>query len=260
MENNDHIEDINGLDINGIEPLEPFFEFLEMLISRYGSFGIAAAMFAESSGVPFASSLVLLTAGTMILRGTCSFYNVLIASTIGITLGSIFSYCVGLLGSILGKAVKTNVMHIMHIKANETNHSESKQSKSRARILSLWKKYGNFSIFMAQLWGFTRTYVSFPAGAMHMNFPLFIIYTFLGGAVFSLMTITLSIVLTGAMGLILTMLKSLADLSPWLLTIPAALLLIFLYFYFYRRKRIDFSYFSSLWGRFKQRLSRNYYK
>ncbi|MFO7951657.1 MAG: DedA family protein [Bacillota bacterium] len=252
MDNIETMENVNN--INGIEALEPLFEFIEMLITKYGSLGIAAAMFAESAGVPFASSLVLITAGTMILRGSSTFLNIFIASTLGITLGSIFSYWVGLLGSILGRVVKTN---IFHYKKNKKSWEEIPASKSKARILELWKKHGNFSIFMAQLWGFTRTYISFPAGAMHMNLGLFIGYTFLGGAVFSLMTIGLSMVLTGAIGLILSILKPLAELSPWLLTIPAALVIIFIYIYFYRNHRLKFSIFSRLWGRFMNRFTRN---
>jgi membrane protein DedA with SNARE-associated domain len=52
---------------------------------------------------------------------------------------------------------------------------------------------------MAQLWGFSRTFISFPAGAMHMNIYLFVIYTFLGGSIFSLLAILASIALTRTM-------------------------------------------------------------
>ncbi len=246
--------------MDNIEILEPLYDYLEMLISRYGALGIAAAMFAESAGVPFASSLVLLTAGSMILRGSCSFFNIFIASTIGITLGSICSYCIGLGGSVLGRAVKIRRINKQSNLRNNQQNNTNKEKDSQNRILQLWKKYGNFSIFMAQLWGFSRTYISFPAGAMHMNFGLFIIYTFLGGAVFSLMTIGLSIVLTSTMGLVLAFLKSLAELSPWLLVIPASLLVLLIYWYFYRNKRIDFSIFSSLLSRCKSKINRNYYK
>ncbi len=215
-----------------VEPLEYLNEILQFLIGKYGAWGIAAAMFAESAGVPFASAIVLLTSGSMILKSGVSFWLILIASTVGITLGSIFSYILGLLGSMLGHTVRTNLFHY------NPELSENATVKPRSGIMRLWFKYGNFSIFMAQLWGFTRTFISYPAGAMHMNFYLFTLYTFLGGAIFSLLAIALSIALTGTMGLTLRMLRSLAELTPWLLTIPAVLIpIIFYYFFSIKRKR-----------------------
>lgn len=214
--------------IEVIEPLEPVYDILEMLISRYGAFGIGVAMFAESAGLPFASAIVYLTAGTMILRGTVSFWSIFWYSTIGITLGSIVSYFIGLLGSFAGRAVKNSLFHVKH------NPGLIKKSSNKSRMATLWDKYGNFSIFMAQLWGVTRTFGSFPAGAMHVNFLLFILYTFLGGAIFSLMSIAISLALTGTMGLAIRLLRSLADLSPWLLLIPAAIIIAVIYF-FYRK-------------------------
>jgi len=231
--------------------LEPIYESIELLISNYGSLGVGVAMFAESAGVPFASSIVFLTAGTMILRGSCSFWSIFISSTIGITLGSIFSYTIGLLGSMVGHAVKGRFNHGRNF-FNHPCSSRGEGIKRRSKVLSLWDKYGNFSIFMGQLWGFSRTFISFPAGAMHMNFYLFIIYTFLGGALFSLLTIGASIVLTGTMSIMLRTLKTLFDFSPWLLLIPAVLLPLLIYFYRCRGWKINFSIFRAYWCRFKK--------
>ena len=226
MPNSDVFENIEQ-----IEPLEPVFEFLEMLISRYGLAGIAAAMFAESAGLPFASIVVLLTAGTMILRGSFSFLTVFLASTIGITLGSIFSYIIGLLGSMAGTAVKAGFLH--HPPRIELEKDKSEQS----HIARLWKKYGNFSIFMAQLWGITRTFGSFPAGAMHVNFFLFVIYTFLGGALFSFLYVASSIVLTGTMGVAYNLLRSILEISPWLFAAFILILAAAIFLILYRRRK-----------------------
>ncbi len=235
-----------------LEFLEPVYESIELLISRYGSLGIGVAMFAESAGVPFASSIVFLTAGTMILRGTCSFWSIFVSSTIGITLGSIFSYLLGLLGSIVGHAVKDRFNGNNGSSLFKSRRPSAGSIRHRSRILSLWDKYGNFSIFMGQLWGFSRTFISFPAGAMHMNFYLFLIYTFLGGALFSLLTIGTSIILTGTMSIMLKTLKTIFDFSPWLLLIPAALIAAFIYYYRYRGWKMNFSVFIAYWCRLKK--------
>jgi membrane protein DedA with SNARE-associated domain len=88
---------------------------------------------------------------------------------------------------------------------------------------------------MAQLWGFSRTFISFPAGAMHMNIYLFVIYTFLGGTIFSLLAILASIALTRTMRYTIMALKAIAGLSPWLITIPVILMLLAIYYFFYRK-------------------------
>ncbi len=226
-----------------VEPFESIFEITELLIARYGAIGIGAAMFAESAGVPFASAIVLLTSGTMILRGTVSFWTIFISSTLGITFGSIFSYLIGMLGSLVGKKVKINLF-------GQTVHKDTPiktDQGSRSRVMALWEKYGNFSIFMAQLWGVTRTFISFPAGAMHMNFYLFILYTFLGGAIFSLIAIGASIALTGTMGLTIKLLRMLAGLSPWLLLILLALLIAFILLYYNKKKKSNSPFIFQTW-------------
>ncbi|MGI6097464.1 MAG: hypothetical protein ACOYBM_05030 [Dethiobacteria bacterium] len=64
-------------------------------------------------------------------------------------------------------------------------------------------RYGNFSIFCAQLFGTTRTFISLPAGATKINLGHFIVYTTLGGILFSIVAISFSLVLTRFWGLII---------------------------------------------------------
>lgn len=72
---------------------------LSKLIDQFGLAGIAAAMFAESAGVPFASAVVIATAGSLVLSGKFSVWSILLASTLGITAGSVCSYCIGLVST-----------------------------------------------------------------------------------------------------------------------------------------------------------------
>lgn len=248
------MKELNG-SIEALEQIEVFdyiFEMLDMLISRFGALGIAAAMFAESAGVPFASAVVLLASGTMILRGTVSFWSILIASTVGITLGSIFSYLVGMLGSMLGSKVKSSLFH------KPGHYYEKAPKRKPSKMTRLWLRYGNFSIFMAQLWGVTRTFMSYPAGAMHMNIYIFIIYTFLGGALFSLIAIGLSITLTSTVGLTIKMIRFLSDLSPWLIAVPVIFVVISIYLYFHCFKDKSIQYYRIYWKeKFTRVLKRN---
>lgn len=211
--------------MENIEPFESIYEMLEALVARYGALGISAAMFLESAGVPFASTVVIVVSGSLILRGTVSFWSIFFASTMGITLGSALSYLLGMAGSALGRAARNS--HIYPFQHN--HHRTSDLPPGGSKISHMWRKYGNFSVFMAQFWGVTRTFISYPAGAMHMKFTLFIIYTFLGGSLFSLLLIALSIALTQSLGLTIKILKALVGLPPWLLfLLPVLLVIMFL--------------------------------
>ncbi|MEW5785502.1 MAG: VTT domain-containing protein [Bacillota bacterium] len=203
--------------------IEQIIAFLGQIVNQYGSLGIAAAMFAESAGVPFASAVIFITSGGMILSGKISFWSILLASTAGITLGSVCGYSIGFISIKAGRVLKNTFLSRFFARPVRPHR--------QSRIYSFWEKYGSFSVFMGQFWGVTRTFISFPAGAMHMNILLFIIYTTLGGALFSLFAIGLSMLLTGFMGLLLKYLKLLLALPPWFWAGLGLLLLTAIIFY-----------------------------
>ena len=204
-------------------------EFCGGLVQKYGALGVAIAMLIESAGVPFTSSVVLVAAGGMILSGRAEFWMLFLASTVGIIVGSLISYLVGFLGERLGYLVGNQVRNR---RKAETPDGRPPRMK---KIYTFLEKYGTYSIFAGQLWGVTRTFISFPAGAMHMNLFVFIVSTALGGALFSLWIIGWSIILTGAAGLLLRLLKIITSLSPW--TWPALLLCAAALVYLFFKKR-----------------------
>jgi membrane protein DedA with SNARE-associated domain len=231
-----------------LEVLEQISIYLGQLVQRYGSLGIAAAMFAESAGVPFASAVVILTSGTMIFSGKVSFWSIFLSSTGGITLGSIFSYMIGYFSSYMGRLIKKSFLQ------RQRKMPDKPHPYRRSRIYMLWERYGSFSIFMGQFWGVTRTFISFPAGAMHMNILLFIIYTSLGGAIFSLFAIGFSIILTGAAGLLLKYFRLFLSLPPWFWGVFILVLVGLIYLY--RRLGLKFSLIP-LWQRGREWFLRN---
>jgi len=180
------------------------------LVSKYGAWGVAAAMLIESVGVPFASTVVLLTAGSMILSGRAGFWLLLLASTAGIILGSVISYILGYLGGSIGRVVGNRFFN------RRPKEPAPGRSAAFSKVYPFIEKYGTYSIFAGQLWGVTRTFISFPAGVLHMNLLLFIVYTTLGGAIFSLWVIGWSVIFTRAAGLLFRLLGILNSLSPWI--------------------------------------------
>ncbi|MCR3922160.1 MAG: VTT domain-containing protein, partial [Firmicutes bacterium] len=152
---------------------------LLIVTQQYGVFGLGLGMFLESIGIPFASAFVALTAGTLITSGKTTFFEVLLITTTGLTLGSIVSYYIGYWGSLLGR-----------------NFTEKKKDKlENSPFLKQYKRWGEIAILFAQLFGTTRTWASIPAGIMKMKFSKFILFTIIGGAIYCALAISFSLVL-----------------------------------------------------------------
>lgn len=228
-----------------VELLTELQEFGGDLVTRYGAWGVAAAMMLESAGVPFVSTAVLLTAGGMILSGRAEFWVLLGTSTAGIVMGSMISYLVGYLGGNVGRVMG----RLFNRRSSKNPRCGPAAPTFMARIYPFMEKYGSGSIFIGQLWGVTRTFISFPAGAMRMNLSLFILYTALGGAAFSLWIVGWSFLLTGAAGLLFKLLKMFHTLAPWLWALLPILALFLLYLYYRNGWKLSFPF---LPGRFKK--------
>lgn len=159
---------------------ESLIDTLTEFALEYGVIGLALGMFFESIGVPATSVVLELASGTLIAQGRTTFLEAVIISTAGLALGSTLSYYIGYYGiRIFGRV-------------NPDAQSDAK--KSRAHNLLI--KHGEVTILFAQLFGATRTWVSLPAGAMGINFPRFLMYTIIGGAIYCSLVIGLSVVLT----------------------------------------------------------------
>lgn len=155
-----------------------FLQQLTSITQNYGVFGLGLGMFFESLGIPFASALVALTAGTLIATGKTSFWEVLLITTTGLTMGSLVSYYIGFWGGKLGRYF--------------SNPCQQEQS---GRFTKQYKRWGELSVLFAQLFGTTRTWVSLPAGAMKMKLQRFILYTAVGGAIYCALAIGFSMIL-----------------------------------------------------------------
>ena len=129
------------------------------LVSKYGAWGVAAAMLIESVGVPFASTVVLLTAGSMILSGRAGFWLLLLASTAGIILGSVISYILGYLGGSIGRVVGNRFFN------RRPKEPAPGRSAAFSKVYPFIEKYGTYSIFAGQLWGSPVPLSLFPPGS-----------------------------------------------------------------------------------------------
>lgn len=144
------------------------------IFAHFGYAGIVFLMALESSVVPVPSELVIPPAGILAARGQMNLLLVIIAGVIGSLLGAIICYWISWL---LGRAVililaDHKFARILHITPAKVEQAEK-----------FFLKYGNISIFIGRLLPVVRHLISIPAGFSKMNFGKFVLYTFLGSAI-----------------------------------------------------------------------------
>lgn len=139
-------------------------------------------MFLESTGIPFASMPAFASTGYLLSEGKFNFWWAVLIGGLGNALGSTVSYCLGyFFGNIVRRKRKSH-----------------KLAEREERLQSYIEKYGTKTIFFAQLIGFARVFISFPAGLLKMDFKKFFVATLLGGMIF---VIYFSLVTTHLIGL-----------------------------------------------------------
>jgi len=144
------------------------------IFAHFGYAGIIFLMALESSVVPVPSELVIPPAGILAARGQMSLLLVIAAGVFGSLLGAIICYWISWL---LGRAVililaDHKFARILHITPAKVEQAEK-----------FFLKYGNISIFIGRLLPVVRHLISIPAGFSKMNFGKFVLYTFLGSAI-----------------------------------------------------------------------------
>jgi membrane protein DedA with SNARE-associated domain len=135
-------------------------------IAALGYWGIALGMAIESANIPLPSEIILPFGGYLVSTGQLNFFWTAMAGTVGGTVGSVLSYVLGLYG---GRPFL--LKYGRYIGMSQKNFA----------IAENWfMRYGEATVFFTRLMPIIRTFISLPAGISGMNFPRFVLYTFLG--------------------------------------------------------------------------------
>lgn len=144
----------------------PVVERLVAFIASLGYWGIAIGMALESANIPLPSEVILPFGGYLASTGRLSFFGAAMAGTLGGTVGSIISYFLGLWG---GRPFLLRYGRYLGI------------NRHHLELAERWfYRYGEATVFFTRLLPVVRTFISLPAGVAAMNFPRFVLYTFLG--------------------------------------------------------------------------------
>ncbi len=156
--------------------------FLNGLYGAVGYLGVLVAMAIESAMVPLPSELILPYAGFLISDGTkieplshgaWSFWIVVIAATLGNTIGSLIAYAIGAWG---GRPFLERYGRYLLIRPHEIELADR-----------FFDRYGAATAFFSRLLPIVRTFISFPAGVARMPLGRFVAYSTAGAFFWSIL-------------------------------------------------------------------------
>jgi membrane protein DedA with SNARE-associated domain len=158
--------------------------FLNGLYGEVGYLCVTVAMAIESAMVPLPSELILPYAGFLVsdptkleplTRGPWSFWVVVVAATIGNTVGSLIGYAIGAWG---GRPFLERWGRYLLIRPHELDIADR-----------FFARYGPATAFISRLLPIVRTFISFPAGVARMTLATFIAYSTAGAFLWSILLV-----------------------------------------------------------------------
>lgn len=145
------------------------------LIEGGGYWGIAFLMVIENVIPPIPSELIMGLGGIAVARGRMEFWPLLLAGTVGSTLGNCFWYW---LGRSLGyERLRPFVDRFERWLTIEWQDVEY--------IVRFFQQHGQWVVFAVRFLPFMRTMISLPAGLMRMGHWWFLVFTFAGAAIWN---------------------------------------------------------------------------
>ena len=146
-----------------------FWLFLESFYTTVGWLGVVIMMAIESACIPLPSEVIMPLSGQYLVVSPDNWVGIMAAGffgALGCTIGSAIAYWVGALG---GRPIIEKYGKYVFIRHHHLDVAD--------RWFARW---GEPTAFFTRLLPVVRTFISFPAGVARMNFPKFLLYTFLG--------------------------------------------------------------------------------
>ena len=144
---------------------------LTTIIQNIGWIGIMLIMALESANIPIPSEVTMPLAGWLLVQklGGSALESILLGGfvgALGCLIGSVVNYAVGAYG---GRPFVERYGKYIFI-----------SKKDIARADKWFARWGDWASFLSRLLPIVRTFISFPAGMVRINFVRFSILTFVG--------------------------------------------------------------------------------
>lgn len=157
-------------------------EFVIQIIEQWGYIGVAMLIAIENIFPPIPSEVILAFGGFMTTQTTLNAIGVIIAATIGSTVGAIVLYLIGriLNKERLEKIVSGKIGKVLRLKAGDIEKADK-----------WFDTKGQKTVFICRFIPIVRSLISIPAGMSEMNFLKFLIYTVLGSTIWNTVLVLL---------------------------------------------------------------------
>lgn len=150
-------------------------DWITTLIEGGGYWGIAFLMVIENVFPPIPSEVIMGLGGIAVARGRMDFWPLMLAGTVGSTLGNYVWY---LLGRKLGyQRLYPVVRRFGRWLTVDWGDVE--------RIVAFFQRHGQWVVFVVRFFPFMRTMISLPAGLTRMGHIRFLAFTFAGAAIWN---------------------------------------------------------------------------
>lgn len=197
--------------------LTELVQWLLNSIFDWGYIGIFLLMAVESSFLPVPSELVLIPAGVLVAQGKMNLELIFFAGLLGSVFGAFVNYYLAMLVGRRFLKRYGKYFFVSQLRLEQMDH--------------FFDNHGHISTFTGRLVPGVRHLISIPAGLSKMNLKLFLLYTGLGAAIWSVILIALGYFLGSNQALITTYLHQiLIALLLFLIVMIAG------YIYFKRKK------------------------
>jgi membrane protein DedA with SNARE-associated domain len=150
-------------------------DFLLELLDKGGYLGIFFLMMAENVFPPIPSEVIMGGAGLLVAKGQMTFGTVWIVATAGTVAGNLFWYWIGVRWS------EEQLKRIIDRWGRWLTFEWDEFLKAR----NIFRKYGDWIVFLLRFSPLLRTIVSLPAGLAQMKLWRFVLFTALGSAIWN---------------------------------------------------------------------------
>lgn len=147
------------------------FDIVVNFIDTIGYAGIFLAMLIEGILTPIPSELIMPFAGYLAESGRFNLILVIIVASVGAATGAAVAYY---LAKFLGRAFV--LRYGKYIGLNEGSLDKAN---------NWFEKYGSYGVLIGHALPGIRSIISFPAGLADMNIKKFLVFTFIGAAVWN---------------------------------------------------------------------------
>jgi len=150
-------------------------DFLLDLLDQGGYLGIFFLMMLENVFPPIPSEVIMGAAGVLVAKGQMTFGTLWIVATAGTVAGNLFWYWIGVRWS------EEQLKRIIDRWGRWLTFEWDEFTKAR----DIFRKHGDWIVFLLRFSPILRTIVSLPAGLAHMKLWRFVLFTALGSAIWN---------------------------------------------------------------------------